>query len=82
LGRDRLLARMREAASRFTVAGPPDIGPAQMDGESAYADFTVHLTWRGNFGRPVNRPFRFRATIASTGSNSQIGCRIVGNADL
>jgi hypothetical protein len=80
--RDKLLARMRQAASRFTVSGPPEIGPPQLDGESAHSDFTVRLTWRGNFGAPVSRVIRFRATIASTGGNSQIGCRIIGNAEL
>ena len=80
--REKLLARMREAASRLTVSGSPEIGPPQMEGESAYADFNVRLTWRGNFGQTVNKVLRFRATIASTGGNSQIGCRIIGNADL
>jgi hypothetical protein len=80
--RERLLGRMRAAAARLTVSGSPDIGPPQLDGESAHSDFTVRLTWRGNFGAPVNRVLRFRATIASVGGNSQIGCRIIGNAEL
>ncbi len=80
--REKLLAKMSEAASRLSVAGSPEIGPAQTSEDSAYADVVVRLTWRGNFGQRVTKATRFRATIARTESDSHISCRIIGNAAL
>jgi serine/threonine-protein kinase len=80
--REKLLARMREAASRLTVTGSPAIGTPQTDENSAYTDFVVRLTWRGNFGQTVNKATTFRATIAPTENDSHISCRIIGNAAL
>jgi serine/threonine protein kinase len=80
--REKLLARMRDAASRLTVAGPPVLGPPQIDENSGYSDFVVRLSWRGNFGQTVNKETKFRATIARTESDSHISCRIIGKAAL
>jgi serine/threonine protein kinase len=80
--REKLLARMREAASRLTVTGSPAISAPQTDENSAYADFVVRLTWRGNFGQTVNKATTFRATIAPTENDSHISCRIIGNPAL
>lgn len=81
--REKLLTLMRRSESRLSVVGVPDVVAApEIDGESARADFTVRLTWRTNFGGRPEIPVRFRATIAPDGSESQIACRILGNADL
>ena len=80
--REKLLARMNDASSHMSVIGSPDIDPAQMFEDSAFTDLLVHLSWRGNFGRNVNKTAKFRAAIARSGADSHISCRVLGNADL
>ena len=80
--REKLLARMNDASSHMSVIGSPDIEPAQIFDDSAFTDLLVRLSWRGNFGRTVNKAAKFRAAIARTEGDSHISCRIIGNADL
>jgi len=80
--KQQLLSLMRQSAARLTIFGSPTVEEPEIDGESARTDFTAHLTWRGHFAGSVNRATTFRAMIASIGPEPQIGCRIVGKANL